>query len=159
MNSLQAGQGGRSDLGDTLRAITADARTQSPMELTLSIFGNPVNLSPEVQDEVVRIAREALTNARKHSYGRKAEVKLEYADAFSLTVSDDGVGFDPSSSSDGLKGHYGLRGMRERAAHIGGKLTISSSAASSTQVKLVLPMRKSRCDADGSSSNIFRTIR
>jgi two-component system nitrate/nitrite sensor histidine kinase NarX len=129
------------------------------MKVVLSISGNPIRLSPEVQDEVVRIAREALTNARKHSQGRQAEVRLEYAGGFSLTVSDDGKGFDPTSNAEVLNGHYGLRGMRERAAHIGGKLTISSSAASGTQVKLVLPKRSLQRVSGNSSSSSVRTDR
>jgi signal transduction histidine kinase len=141
LNSLRATQGDLQDLGNVLRAVTLDARVQGPMNIILSVSGDPVGLLPEVQDEVVRIAREAITNARKHSSGRQAEVKLEYADSLSLIVSDDGRGFDPTDTADVMNGHYGLRAMRERAAHIGGKLTITSSATSGTQVKLVLPRR------------------
>ncbi len=154
LNSLQTTQGDWHDLADTLRAITVDARAQGPMKVVLSICGSPINLLPEVQNEIVRIAREAITNAREHSHGSQAEVRLEYADTFSLSISDDGKGFDPADRVDVLNGHYGLRGMRERAAHIGGELTISSSAASGTEVKLVLP-RHALLRGSGSLSSHF----
>lgn len=137
LNALHEGDG--SGLEDTLRAIAMDTRTQGSMTITLSISGDPIKLLPEIKDDVIRIAREALTNARRHSQGSRAEVSIDYMGGFSLTISDNGKGFDPASRANTLKGHYGLRGMRERAAHIGGKLTISSSATSGTQVKLVLP--------------------
>jgi signal transduction histidine kinase len=159
LNSLQTTPDAQHELADALRTVTADARTQGSMKIVLSISGEPIDLSPDVQDEVVRIAREALTNARKHSQGRKAEVKLDYADGFSLTVSDDGVGFDSTVRAGALNGHYGLRGMRERAAHIGAELTICSSAESGTQVRLAMPKRRILRNPRGSSSNSLGTIR
>ncbi len=158
LNSLQTTQDAQHELADALRMVTADAGTQSSMKIVLSISGEPIGLSPGVQDEVVRIAREALTNARRHSQGRNAEVKLDYADGFSLTVFDDGVGFDSTVRGGALNGHYGLRGMRERAAHIGAELTICSSAESGTQVRLVMLKRRILRNPGGPSSNSLGTI-
>lgn len=142
LNSLHETQADRYDFANALQAIIVDARAQGPMSVALSISGNPVDLLPEVQDEVLRIAREAIANAKKHSFGSKAEVTLEYAGNLSLTVSDDGTGFNRLDSRTALNGHYGLRAMRERAARIGGNLTITSSATSGTQVKLIIPRRR-----------------
>jgi signal transduction histidine kinase len=138
LNSLQAHQDDQNDLVEILREIILDARDQGSMKIALTISGNPVELSPEVQDHVGRIAREAITNARRHSRAHQVHVKLDCANAFALTIVDDGKGFDPPSV-DALNGHYGLRTMRERAAHIGGRLTISSSPTSGTRIELVLP--------------------
>jgi signal transduction histidine kinase len=139
LNALRTARSDRQKLADVLQAITADARAQGSTKVVLSISGNPIELLPEVQDEVIRIAGEAIANARKHSQGREIEIDLEYAGDLSLTISDDGRGFHPVNYADVPNGHFGLRAMRERAAHIGAKLTISSSPDSGTQVKLVLP--------------------
>ncbi len=118
-----------------------DLSIHNALRLTFSVSGDPVRLSPEMQDEVIQIAREAIANARRHSQGTRTEVKLEYAKNFSLSISDDGRGVDPIDCAHVANGHFGLRGMRERAANIGGKLTISSEADHGAQVKLVLPKR------------------
>ena len=141
LNSLRAPEGDRNNFADALQSITEDARAQGPMDVVLSMSGKPVDIVPEVQDEVLRIAREAITNARKHSRGNHAEVTLEYAGSLCLTISDDGRGSDRINGLAALNGHYGIRGMHERATHIGGKLTITSSATSGTKVKLVVPRR------------------
>lgn len=54
-------------------------------------------------------------------------------------MADNGVGIEPSVADRGEDGHFGLQGMRERAARIAGKLTVNSSPASGTEVKLVVP--------------------
>ena len=138
LNSLQTHRGDQTDLAEILQEITLDARAQGSMKIALSISGDPIDLSPEVQDHVARIAREAITNARRHSQAHYVQVKLDCANALALTILDDGKGFD-QSSTDGLNGHYGLRSMRERAKHIGGRLTICSSPTSGTRVELILP--------------------
>ncbi|QNI31657.1 hypothetical protein H7849_21760 [Alloacidobacterium dinghuense] len=142
LNSLRETQPKRDDFADALQAITVDARAQGPINVALSISGTPVDLLPEVQDEVLRIAREAIANARRHSLGSEVEVSLEYAGNLSLTISDDGRGFDRLDNAAVMSGHYGLQAMRERAARIGGNLTITSSATSGTQVKLTVSRRR-----------------
>jgi signal transduction histidine kinase len=158
LNSLRTAQEDRDDFVDALQAIIMDTKTQGPMDVVLSVSGNPIEASPEVQEEVLRISREAITNARKHSRGSQAEVKLEYAGSLSITISDNGKGLDRTVSAAALNGHYGLKGMHERAAHIGGKLTITSSETSGTQLRLVVPRRSLR-QSPGSSAQRFIGIR
>lgn len=74
-----------------------------------------------------------------HSQASQLRVELSYAQDLSLCVSDNGVGIDPAVADRGKDGHFGLQGMRERAARIVGKLTVVSSAASGTAIKLVVP--------------------
>jgi signal transduction histidine kinase len=66
-------------------------------------------------------------------------VELRYADNLALRVSDNGVGIDPLVADKGKSGHFGLQGMRERAARIRGDLTVESSSNSGTEIKLVVP--------------------
>jgi signal transduction histidine kinase len=67
------------------------------------------------------------------------EIELRYARDLTLRVEDNGTGFDPAIVDRGKDGHFGLQGMRERAARIGGKLTLGSSPSSGTEIKLIVP--------------------
>ena len=86
---------------------------------------------------------EAMRNAFRHAQARRVEADIRYDDEeFRLRVRDDGKGIDaPVLASQGLEGHYGLRGMPERAALIGGKLAVWSEAGAGTEVELRLPAR------------------
>jgi nitrate/nitrite-specific signal transduction histidine kinase len=66
-------------------------------------------------------------------------VELRYANDLALRVADNGAGIDPAIADGGRDRHFGLQGMRERAARIGGKLTLVSSSSSGTEIKLVVP--------------------
>lgn len=147
LNSLRSRENDRHDLGDALQAVAVHARAQSSMKVVLSVSGSPIDLLPEVQDQVLRIAGEAIANACRHSEASQAEVRLEYRDHILLTVCDDGRGFHETHTPDATSGKYGLTTMRERAAQIGGKLTITSSPGSGTQVTFVLPRRSLRTRA------------
>ena len=68
------------------------------------------------------------------------ECELEYADQdLQMRVRDNGTGIDPQVLHNGREGHWGLAGMRERAAKIGALLNISSSAATGTEIRLSVP--------------------
>ena len=90
---------------------------------------------------VYRLVQEALTNAAKHAGAERASVEIvESADGISLTVSDDGRGFDPDSADGG----FGLTGMRERVALVGGRLVIESTPGRGTSIRAELPIRDGR---------------
>src|SRR5438105_15039504 len=73
-------------------------------------------------------------------HGRsQCEVVLRYANNLALRVSDNGAGSDPAIAESGKDEHFGLEGMRERAARVGGKLTLASCANSGSEIKLVVP--------------------
>jgi signal transduction histidine kinase len=111
------------------------------MAVTFSVTGESRELHPIVRDEVYRIGYEAIRNACRHSAGSRLEVELIYASDFALRISDNGKGIEPSVAEKGKSGHFGLQGMRERAARIGGKLTLASSPATGTEFKLSIPGR------------------
>ena len=97
----------------------------------------PTRYPAELEAAVYRIVQEALTNAVKH--GRAEHARLEIRDdetAIRVVVEDDGVGFDPSSSTDG----FGLLGMRERVELFGGSLEIDSTVGGGTTVSAVIPV-------------------
>ncbi len=92
-------------------------------------------LDTEVEREVFRVTQEALANALKHAQARRLAVRLACPDGrLSLTVEDDGSGFDLSSPQAGR--HLGLVAMRERAEALGAALTIDSAPGRGTSVTL-----------------------
>jgi signal transduction histidine kinase len=86
-----------------------------------------------------RFCQEALTNVAKHAQAKAVNIEL-FADAGSVTleIADDGVGLAPESES--RAGSYGLLGMRERAASLGGWLEVNSTPGRGTSVMLSLPL-------------------
>jgi ligand-binding sensor domain-containing protein/two-component sensor histidine kinase len=87
-------------------------------------------VSAATEGELLRIAQEAITNGARHAGAGRIRVELhQEPHAVRLRIMDDGCGFDAEAVLSAGTGHYGVTGMRERAARIGGRLTISSSAA------------------------------
>jgi signal transduction histidine kinase len=125
-------------LGDEL---ATDASAHQPPTFNVAVEGQTRDLHPIVRDEIYKIASEALRNAFRHAHAGRVEVDIRYDDEqFRLRVRDDGIGIDPNvQANQGLEGHYGLRGMPERAALIGGKLAVWSEAGAGTEVELRLP--------------------
>ena len=95
-------------------------------------------LVPPVEETAYRLVQEALNNAIKHAHAGQAEVTLlEDEHVVTITVTDDGRGFDPERLTDG----FGLVGMRERVALVGGTLDIRSAPGQGTTIRAVLPAR------------------
>jgi two-component system CheB/CheR fusion protein len=99
-------------------------------------------LEPEIETVLYRMTQEALNNVAKHAHASAVQITLSRrADEVSLTIVDDGVGFDDKQPfGTGAKG-LGLVGMRERAALAGGSVNIESKPGAGTTVRLVIPAR------------------
>jgi signal transduction histidine kinase/ligand-binding sensor domain-containing protein len=102
--------------------------------------GSVRELNPNVKDEIYRIAKEALLNAFRHAQAQTIEAQFIYSDAdLRVRIRDDGVGLDATVRESGLRpGHWGLKGMRERAEKIGAKLDIWSRAGAGTEMELTI---------------------
>ena len=112
-----------------------------PVQLTIS--GPYRSLAPALESEVLRIAQEALTNVERHAAATSVSVDLRYdSNRLTLTIADNGQGFQISDTSLLQKGHFGLQGMRERAAQIGARLAIESSPGKGVRIKLDVPTAK-----------------
>jgi signal transduction histidine kinase/ligand-binding sensor domain-containing protein len=117
-----------------------DSSNHRPATFRVSVEGQARDLHPILRDEIYKIATEALRNAFHHAQAKQVEVEIRYDDEFRLRVRDDGKGIDAAVlSSHGLEGHYGLRGMRERATLIKGKLAVWSEVNEGTEVELRVP--------------------
>lgn len=109
------------------------------VRLKLKLDGNPQGLPPAVEYNLLRIAQEAVTNSVKHASARTIEVCLDSGpQQVRLSIKDDGTGLKDGNGT-GRPGHYGLIGMRERAAQIGAELRIDSEPGRGTSVNVLLP--------------------
>jgi len=139
LNSLRASTTQGNDLVEGLQRATEDCISSGSMQVAFSAIGGPREMHPIVRDEVYRIGYEAIRNACVHSGAKQMEVELVYAEDLTIRVADNGKGIDAQVTAKGKAGHFGLQGMRERAARIGGKLTLDTSATSGTTITLVVP--------------------
>jgi signal transduction histidine kinase/ligand-binding sensor domain-containing protein len=139
LNSLRTSATEVNDLADAFRRALEECRIHSSMDVSLQVSGQIHEMHPIVRDEVYRIGYEAIRNACVHSRATQLRVELSYAQDLSLRISDNGTGIDPDILRRGRRGHFGLQGMRERAARIMGKFSVESSAGSGAVVSLTVP--------------------
>jgi signal transduction histidine kinase len=115
------------------------------------IRGTELPVGAGVAEEIVKIGREALRNALQHTDGA-VHVDIHYAPTrFRLVIDDEGKGMSSGVMESGVPGHFGLRGMRERAARIASNLTIQSTARGGTHVQLSVPARMAYSGFDTTS--------
>jgi len=142
-NAIQGLRSSNSRGVDLVRAFSRleqeiDARPE--VDFRVTVIGREQPLRSRVANEVYRIGREALINAFRHSGGKRVELELRYGETdLCMRVRDDGRGIDPRVLDADREGHWGLTGMRERAARIAALLKMSSSASDGTQVQLSVP--------------------
>ena len=123
-------------LGLAVQRAAETAAARFKLNLTLDLKNPMPSLSPDVEQTIYRIAQECIENIVNHSRAKNFSVSLQSDGYTTLTIQDDGIGFD--MKSDVSSGHFGLIGMRERAELAGGKLKISSEKGKGTQVVLTI---------------------
>jgi len=136
---------------DTLspaQVIASEAQqweTETGISAQFILTGDEQPLTPDQCTTLVRVAHEALTNARKHAKAKRVRIGIQYnAEDVTLLVEDDGVGFDTETRAlPGPDGGYGLFGMNERVRLIGGSLQIDTTLGWGTRIRVVLPYRPS----------------
>jgi signal transduction histidine kinase/ligand-binding sensor domain-containing protein len=134
------------ELGESLKATAQEladseyGNSQAPA-FRMIVEGEPKPLSSVLQDEVYRITREILRNSFQHAHADRIEVEIRYDDqALRLRIRDNGKGIDPQIlKAGGTSGHWGLRGVRERARQIGAQLDFWSEVGAGTEVQLNIP--------------------
>jgi len=135
----------RGDLAEILMSASQElahsSNANQPPVFDLLQEGERHNLSPTTKSEVCRIALEILRNAYRHAQANRIETEVRYGDhALRIRIRDDGKGIDPNVlKAGGVEGHWGLRGIRERATRIGAKLDFWSEAGAGTEVQLTVP--------------------
>jgi signal transduction histidine kinase len=145
VQGLRASATSLNDLANGIAAIGADLTSApSPVDvpaIDVDVAGASCDLNPIVRDEAYRIAGEALRNAFKHANARRIVVTIHYEPRqFRLTVHDDGRAMDAQTlHGSETAGHFGLQGMRERAAIVKGHLEIRSTVGVGTEIELCVP--------------------
>jgi signal transduction histidine kinase/streptogramin lyase len=133
-NLRERGAGG-GDLGAALARFARRISQSSTATCEVRVEGSPAHLPHAAEDQLFRIGQEALTNALKHANAKRIAVTLNYqVERVSLTISDDGQGFDPKASAG--PDHFGLVGLRERAEAIDATLDIRSAPGVGTTVEV-----------------------
>jgi signal transduction histidine kinase len=120
-------------LPEALRALTESAG----LPAALDVRGDRRPLPAEAEESLVRAAQEGLTNVRKHAHATRAELVLDFSDPsrVRLEVRDNGAGV---TTADG-PGGFGLLGLRERAAQLGGRLTLDSAPGAGATLRMEVP--------------------
>jgi ligand-binding sensor domain-containing protein len=141
VNRLRSGHLKNGQLEPSIRELIDEMATRSKMQFGLETTGTEQPLDPEVMDEVYFITREALANSFRHSGASQVVVALGYEeDRFRLECHDNGRGFSAEEFHEyQANGHWGIRGMSERAQRIGADLSLKSSPGEGVRVSIVVP--------------------
>lgn len=127
-------------LAQALRVLVNRWEEESGVAARLKTVNGASPLPPRVEVALYRICQEALSNVARHARADRATVRLTVTpERALLSVEDDGVGFDPCRIPEG---HYGITGMRERAASVGGTLEIESASGRGTTVRAGVPLKE-----------------
>lgn len=127
------------NLVESLKRAGEFATDGREIAFTFQLQGTPFECPATVEEQVVRIAQEASLNSVRHAAPTQLWIDLKYDDtAVTITVADDGSGFDAQFAKGG--GHVGIRSMQERARSVGGALTLTTSPGRGTAVTAVLPV-------------------
>ncbi len=129
------------DFAARLSKAAKQAIGLNPVQLSLDVRGTYRPLRPNVEDELLRIGQEAVTNAVRHSSAARIDIELAYATKkLRMTIADDGRGFAVGAYTGGPNGHFGLEGMRERAEQINARFVVDSAAGRGTKVLVEAPL-------------------
>ena len=141
VSQLRTTQQTTSDLPSALQVLGENLMGGAHERFELTVEGARRPLDPVVSDEIQSIAREALVNAMRHAQAKQIDVTVTYGrSTLTVGIVDDGTGFDAETmTKQGPSGHWGLKGMQERAAKLHARLEISSRPRAGTAVELVVP--------------------
>jgi signal transduction histidine kinase len=124
-------------LGGAIQSRMNSVEIRSGLNAKLYVQGEERRLTHSTEDELFRIALEALSNTTKHSRAQDVSVTLTYApESVTMVITDNGNGFEIDQLPTG---GMGLRNIRERAQKIHAKLTINSTKGVGTTITLIVP--------------------
>lgn len=125
----------RGGLVAALEELTSSDQGDGRPLVLLSVEGIPRRLPAKTETHLFRIGHEAISNAVKHGHPRHVWIRLRFDDSeITLTVEDDGTGFDVPQFGGTEPGHFGLLGMQERATKIHARLTLESRRGAGTRI-------------------------
>jgi signal transduction histidine kinase len=128
------------DLGQALEGILVQTTEGTGVMPNMQVEGARRRLAPVVENNLLRVGQEAITNASQHAKPARIDVTLGFDHrAVRLTVQDDGVGFLVGSPPGGQRRSFGLVGIKERAELLGGTMVVTSSPGQGTRIVVTVP--------------------
>jgi signal transduction histidine kinase/ligand-binding sensor domain-containing protein len=129
------------DLLGALQVLADRLLAGTDIQVEMALIGKPKPLRERIEDELIRMAQELITNALRHGKARWVRVALQFEGRqVQLSIEDDGKGFDPSAAAAG----YGMRSIRESVQQLHGQLDIDSSQGLGSRITITLPIRRWR---------------
>ncbi|WP_434778210.1 histidine kinase [Neisseria sp. Ec49-e6-T10] len=132
----------KEEFPEAVHSLVKRFQQQTDVDVELAIQGNGPSLNPQQQLQVVFILQEALSNIRKHAQASKVTININNDAAFSMTIQDNGVGFDSDKIQSKKSSHVGLSIMKERATQIAAHIEVQSVKTKGTCVTLCIPEEK-----------------
>jgi signal transduction histidine kinase/ligand-binding sensor domain-containing protein len=129
------------DLAGAIQTSTRTWTAGSPVDVAVDVSGPATVLPEEMEQHLLRIAQEAVTNVLKHAAASRVVIQLHTeARRIRLRIRDNGRGFEQQGVFSSSGGHFGLIGMRERAERLGGELRLASQPGGGTEVEVTVPL-------------------
>ncbi len=135
------------DAEEIVRGVADELRANTLVELDVRVEGDyRPRLTPEQADQLRHIAQEAFSNVLRHARARRVAVVLHCTRRrFTLSIHDDGIGYDPAATPPRSRGRtQGLANMRRRAELLGAELEARSAPGHGTALSLTMPVSSSR---------------
>lgn len=130
-----------SDLSEKLESMAAKASAEFNLPVICSTSGTAVGVSHPLAHDLLMVAREAVYNAALHGSPTRVEVALNCSRIeLTLSILDDGCGFDALQMQSQNGRHFGLKGMEERVERSGGKFTLTSTPGKGVRIEVRLPL-------------------
>jgi signal transduction histidine kinase/ligand-binding sensor domain-containing protein len=129
------------DLLGALRILADRLLAGTDIQVELAQTGVPRHLAPRLEEELLRMAQEALTNALRHGKAKWVRVVIQFeARDVRLSIEDDGQGFDPAADAAG----YGMRSIRDSLGKLRGRMEVDSGPGLGTRILITIPTRRWR---------------
>ena len=140
---MQPEQIEKASLVEAVEELAARWSAENSVLVKMNVTGTPRSLPSSAEIALLRISQEAMHNINKHAQAKNVNITFSFMeDIFVMDITDDGLGFDPSKSSDG----FGLKTMRDRAEELSGTLTIESERGRGTAIAVSLPIMENNDD-------------
>jgi signal transduction histidine kinase len=130
------------NIGPLLDKMTERISHEFGVPVECRIAGRPFHFEQSTVHELLMVIREAIYNAVRHAEPTRVKVAIDFADDHcTVSVRDNGNGFDPTSAFARSDGHYGLIGIKERVDRLGGELNVKSGAGAGTELLIEIPRK------------------
>jgi signal transduction histidine kinase len=140
--NLRQANSSEREIGRLLDRMAHEISQASHVPVRFEAFGPPARLDPAMEHDILMVAREAVYNAVRHAQPGEVRLQLFFEnDRIRMRVADDGRGFDPEATLSIAGEHFGIVGMRERTARLGGRFNIRSAPGAGTELVFEAPVR------------------